>query len=401
MMGERYRRALPASRNDVSKVTPVSADNENEEREKVVSKLPPWLRQELKVRAAELRLDIQDAAEAGIRAWLVVDTPLQEVDTSGAESFSTWLPLNMYDDLKAACASRGVSYVQGLSQAVSLWLNAHPSPRAVVRKAVRRRVVGNQKGGVGKTAVSAGLGAAYAEAGNRVLIVDYDPQGHLSNQLGVSQIVASDDSLAKFMSGEAGGHIGELVVTLTGERFGDRLHVLPSCADGFLLDVKLSQVRAREAALERALAPIEDDYDIVIVDCPPSLGLSMDAALHYGRRRPEEPERNSGVLIPVQAEDSSADAFGMLMNQITDLQDDLQIQIDNLGIVVNLYDARRGYIATSSLDNWKSLGDPPVVGVIPDLKEQREAVRKHVPLLAYAPNCDQSVVMRDLARELG
>lgn len=379
----------------------MAATDENAEREKVVSKLPPWLRQELKVRAAELRVDIQDAVEAGVKQWLDADaSSLQEVATSGAESFSTWLPEGMYDDLKAACAARSVSYVQGLAQAVSIWLTGNPSPRTQARRVPQRKVVGNQKGGVGKTAISAGLGAAYAEAGKRVLLVDYDPQGHLSNQLGVKQIVAGEDSLAKHMAGEARGEISELIETLAGDRFGGRLHVLPACADGFLLDVKLSQVRAREAALERALAAIEDDYDVIIVDCPPSLGLSMDAGLHYGRRRDGEPERSSGVLIPVQAEDSSADAFGMLMNQIADLQDDLQIQIDHLGIVVNLYDARRGYIATSSLANWKSLGEPPVVAVVPDLKEQREAVRKHIPLLAYAPDCEQSAVMRNLAREL-
>lgn len=372
------------------------------EREKIVSKLPAWLRQELKVRAAELRVDIQDAVEAGVGAWLGAGASPQEVDTSGAESFSTWLPEGMYDDLKSACAARSVSYVQGLAQAVSLWLADNPSPRAAeTQRAVpRRKVVGNQKGGVGKTAVSVGLGEAYAEAGERVLIVDYDPQGHLSNQLGVPQISAGEDSLARHMTGEAKGEVGELVVALEGRRFGDRLHVLPACADGFLLDVRLSQVRAREAALERALAPLEEDYDVIIVDCPPSLGLSMDAGLYYGRRRPGEREKSSGVLIPVQAEDSSADAFGMLMNQISDLQDDLQIRVDHLGIVVNLYDARRGYIATSSLENWRSLGEPAVVAVIPDLKEQREAVRKHAPLLDYAPGCQQAEVLRELAREL-
>lgn len=370
-----------------------------EEREKVVSKLPLRLHQELKIRAAELGVDIQDAVAAGITAWMS-GSALSEVDTAGAGSFSTWLPAGLYDSFKEACANRGVSYVQGLAQGVRLWLERHPSPRARVAPVPARKVVGNQKGGVGKTAVSAGIAAAYAEDGMRVLLVDYDPQGHLSTQLGVSHIVAGEDSLARHMAGTAKGSIRDLVVAIAGDRFADRLHVLPACADAFLLDVELSRVRAREASLERALAPLEDDFDVVVIDCPPSLGLSMDAGLHYGRRREGEQPRRSGVVIPVQAEDSSADAFSMLMGQIGDLQADMNIMIDLLGIAVNLYDARRGYIATSSLESWKTMGEPPVVAVIPDLKEQREAVRLHRPLLDYSPNCEQSRAMRTLAKEI-
>jgi chromosome partitioning protein len=372
------------------------------EREKVVSKLPPWLRKQLKVRAAEVGVDIQDAVTTGIRDWRALAAPHEEVDTSGAESFSTWLPEGLYDDFKRDCGARSVSYVQGLAQAVSVWLAANPSPQQTSTMPVgvvpQRKVVCNQKGGVGKTAVTAGLGSAYAEAGRRVLMVDYDPQGHLSKQLGVAHIVSGDDSLARYMASEAKGDIGDLIVPL--DCFEGRLHVLPSCADGFLLDVKLSQVRAREAALERALAPIESNYDVIIIDCPPSLGLATDAGLYYGRRRSGEPSRSSGVLIPVQAEDSSADAYDMLINQIDDLRDDLNIDIDDLGLVVNLYDSRKGYIATSSLQKWKELGEPPVVAVVPELKEQREAVRKHVPLLVYAPKSEQAEIMRKLAAAL-
>jgi chromosome partitioning protein len=384
----------------------MTSPNEGE-REKFVSKLPSWLHRDLKVRAAQLGTDIQDAVEAGIGLWQATG-PAPEVDTAGADSFSTWLPDGLYDDFRRDCAARGVSYVQGLAQAVTAWLDAHPATTPARR--TRRIVVINQKGGVGKTSTAAGLGQALAEdranadgaavPGRRVLLIDYDPQGHLSDQLGVPQIEAGKDSLALHMSGEAKGDIRDLITALPQDRWHGRLHVLPACTDAFLLDVRLSQLRGRERALERSIAAIEDEYDYVVVDCPPSLGLSVDAAIYYGRRREEEPQGSSGVLIPVQAEDSSATAFGMLTGQITDLCDDVTITVDYLGLVVTMYDARRGYIATSSLEKWKKLGDPRVLAIVPDLKEQREAVRKHRPLLDYAPAGEQASVLRNLAKEL-
>ena len=375
------------------------------DREKVASKLPSALQQALKVRAAELSLDIQDAVEAAILAWRSSDRPSREVDTAGAKSFSTWLPPGLYEDFKDSCTARGVSYTQGLAQSVRDWIDANPSPQNDSRAVdPERKIVGNQKGGVGKTAVSAGIGQAYAEDGKRVLIVDFDPQGHLSEQLGVPQIEPDHDSLVSHMIGEGEGDLRDLVVVIEDERFGKRLHVLPACFDGFLLDAKIAVVGTqkrgfqKETALEMALRPLEADYDVIIIDCPPSLGIAMDAALYYGRRRRGEASGVSGVIIPVLAEDSSLTAYSMLAQQIEDLCQDLSLEIDHLGLVVNLYDSRRGYVATSTLDSWKSVGDPRVLAVIGDLKEQREAVRKRMPLLSYAPLSDQAEAMRQVAR---
>ena len=254
--------------------------------------------------------------------------------------------------------------------------------------------------------MAAGAGQAYAEGpeyegfGWRALVVDFDPQGHLTNQLGIENLPLDSDSLVKHMTGEAKGHIRDLVVRVDEERFGDRLHVLPSCADGFVLDVKLSTVRAREAALERALEPLEEAYDVIIVDCPPSLGLAMDSAIYYGRRRDGEGVGSSGVTIPVQAEDSSADAFTLLTRQIEDLREDMRLDIDYLGLIVNMYDSRRGFIATSSLESWRAIGDPEVIAVVPDRKEQREAVRSKQGLLAYDPKSAQANAMREIARKM-
>ncbi|MFE9889263.1 ParA family protein [Streptomyces scopuliridis] len=404
------------------------------DREKVVSKLPAGLQQDLKIRTAQHGIDIQHAVEAGIIAWRGLGSNLSPIDTARAKSFSTWLPPGQWEDFRGDCTARGVSLVQGLSQAVQVWLDKNPSPGVQRPVIVKRVIVCNQKGGVGKTAVTAGTGEALAEdpdqlhpvriskhfaaaltedeedsplnyedlpgLGLNVLLVDFDPQSHLTKQLGHQPLPIEGDSLTKHMAGEAKGELRDLIVPVEDERFGDRLHLLPACTDAFLLDVKLSGVRAREAALERALAPIEDAYDAILVDCPPSLGLSMDAAAYYGRRRAGEVPGNSGVLVVVQAEDSSADAYGLLTTQIEDLRSDMGLELDYLGIVVNHYDARRGYIATSSLNAWMDIKDPRVVGVIGDLKEQKEAVRVKRPLLAYAPRCDQSVGLRALAREI-
>ncbi|MHC0433511.1 ParA family protein [Streptomyces sp. O3] len=404
-------------------------------REKAVSKLPSWLRQELKVRAVQHGIDMQDAVDAGITLWRGLGSNVAAVDTAGAESFATFLPPEQWAGFRAECKSRGVSVIQGLAQSVRVWLDSHPEPEVRRPAVVRRVVVCNQKGGVGKTAITAGVGEALAEdpavlvpvrvskyfaalaqgggsgagplalddlpgLGQRVLLIDFDPQGHLTKQLGHEPLPMDGDSLTNHMAGAPRGALRDLIVPIDEERFRGRLDLLPACADAFLLDVRLASVRAREASLERALAPVEDAYDVIVIDCPPSLGLSMDAASYYGRRRLDEVAGNSGVLIVVQAEDSSADAYGLLTSQIEDMRNDLALDLDYLGLVVNHYDARRGYIATSSLQSWVDIKDPRVVGVISDLKEQKEAVRAKRPLLAYAPRCEQSVALRALAREI-
>jgi chromosome partitioning protein len=126
----------------------------------------------------------------------------------------------------------------------------------------------------------------------------------------------------------------------------------------------------------------------------------MDTAIYYCRTREGEEAGQSGIVIPVLSEDSSADAYDMLEEQIEDLTEDMDVDIAQLGFVVNMYDSRKGFVATSSLEEWQKIGDPPVLAVVPELKDQREAVRLKAPLLAHAPYCDQSETMRTIARRI-
>ncbi|GAA2418038.1 ParA family protein [Streptomyces mauvecolor] len=383
----------------------MTAPYDPSQREKVVAKLPESLRRDLKVRAAQLGVDIKDAVTDGIGNWLSDGAEYTTVDMAGSRSFSTYIPTGMYAELKQAAKKKGLAINQSLAQSIRAWLDAHPATaKRAQSKGGCRYVVCNQKGGVGKTAVTAGLGQALAERGARVLLVDFDPQCHLTSQFGFEPIGLEEPSLAKKMLGEAKIlKLRDLIEPIETESFAGRLFLLPSSTYAFLLDAKLATapgLRVRETALETALEEVESDFDYILIDCPPSLGYTMDNALYYGRTRDGEDPGCSGVLTVVQAEDSSADAYRLLQNQINDLAADFKLDLDQLGIVVNLYDAGRGYIATSSLENWHAVGDPAVLSVVPDLKEQREAVRLKRPLLEYAPESKQADAMRELARRL-
>lgn len=158
------------------------SQEEPDDRQKVTFKLPSSLKADLKIRAAELGIDIQDAVATAMDEWRAASPDgITLVDTAGAPPFATWLTDPVITQFKTECSSRGIPYVQGLAQAVTRWLDAHPSHRhRPPEQKTRRIVVCNQKGGVGKTAVTSGLGGALAEDRQRALAAGGPPRSRRS-----------------------------------------------------------------------------------------------------------------------------------------------------------------------------------------------------------------------------
>lgn len=263
---------------------------------------------------------------------------------------------------------------------------------------MHRIAVVNQKGGVGKSATTMNVGAALAEAGHRVLLVDLDPQGHLTRgELGLPD-AQEPATLAGAMLGEWSGELGDLVAI-----YRERLHVIPTNPAMFLLEPRMygGNVRAREYRLSRLLDALEDGYDFCLIDCPPSLAALTDNAL-VATRKPGPTDQHAGgtVLVPVQAEDSSLDALRLLSDQIRTIENELQVQLAIAGLVVNLYDRRRGKIPVSTLDTYRTLDGWDVLAVIGDRTVVRESRRLHIPVVEHAPTSDAAGWYRDLAKSL-
>ncbi|MFF1594303.1 ParA family protein [Streptomyces sp. NPDC058286] len=380
----------------------MTSPQSGESTDKLIVNLTPELRRDLKIRAAEHGLNVTDATAHALSLWY--EKPdAAAVEVKGAKSWGTYLPSGGAARFADECERRGVAKTQGIAQAVTLWLFHQPSPaKRLVSQPVRRILVAIQKGGVGKTFISAGLAQAFAELGLRVLLIDYDPQGHLTRRLGQKLIpMDSGVSLLEHMLGKARKHIRRSIVVMPQKRFGERLHLLPACNDAFLFDAVMSSMRTgREESLARALEPVEKDYDVIVLDGPPSLGLAMDIAMHYSQRREGELADRSGLLMPVWPDTPSFEAYDLFNSQRLQLMEMTRVQVDELGFVVNTYDGRRGASVQKKKEEWEERANPGVLHVFGDLKEQRDATDHHTPLLEWAPDCDLSNGLRSMAREL-
>jgi chromosome partitioning protein len=249
----------------------------------------------------------------------------------------------------------------------------------------------NQKGGVGKTATTINLAGALAAFGRHVLVVDLDPQGHLTDgiKLPKASMAPGTPNLYRALIGEHTGSLADLIVPHS-EPDG-RLDVIPNTIGMFMVGRDIDKLMAREHRLAKLLAPARGVYDFVLIDAPPALDILTDNALTAA----------DGLLIPVQAEDSSLTALELLLPQVASVDADLRTTpLEIHGLVVNLLRRPATVLAKSVLDELAKLDGLPILATVPLSVTVTEAWRYGRTVVDYAPDSEHATVYRTLAKAL-
>jgi chromosome partitioning protein len=242
----------------------------------------------------------------------------------------------------------------------------------------------NQKGGVGKTTSTINLGAALAEYGRHVLLVDFDPQGALSVGLGVAAQHLNHTIYNLIM--EQSVALDEVIqpTSVLG------MDLLPSNIDLSAAEVQLVTEVGREQALGRALLPLLPRYDFILVDCQPSLGLLTINALACA----------DGVLIPLECEYFSLRGMALLMDTIDKVRDRLNPKLTITGILATMYDPRTLHAREVMTRVVEAFGDTVFDAVIGRTVRFPETTVAGEPITRWAPKSAGAKAYRALAREV-
>ncbi len=247
----------------------------------------------------------------------------------------------------------------------------------------RTIAVANQKGGVGKTTTSVNLATALTACGRRVLMVDFDPQGNASTGLGV-EVEDRQQNSYELITGEVNAR--EMIKQSSVEG----LDIIAAVVDLSAAEIELSDLEQREYRLRDALQPIRADYDYIIIDCPPSLGLLTVNALCAADR----------LLVPLQCEFYALEGLSQLMRTVETVRARLNPNLGLQGIVLTMYDNRNKLSEQVANDVRAHLGKLVYHTVIPRNVRVSEAPSFGQPVLIYDLKCAGAQAYIALAAEL-
>ena len=262
--------------------------------------------------------------------------------------------------------------------------NGFPTPAKLDRHGPARIIaLCNQKGGVGKTTTSINLAASLAEYGRKVLAVDFDPQGALSAGLGIAthDVVTIYDLM---LDTKRDAHDAIIPSNVDG------LDVLPANIDLSAAEVHLVNEVAREMILARVLSKVAKEYDVILIDCQPSLGLLTVNALTAAH----------GVLIPLECEFFALRGVALLIETIEKVQDRLNPSLKLDGLLATMYDSRTLHSREVLERIVETFDDKVFETVIGRTVKFPDASVSGVPIIEYAPSHDAAQAYLRLAREL-
>ena len=255
------------------------------------------------------------------------------------------------------------------------WASGRPLPRVLA--------VANQKGGVGKTTTSVNLGAALAELGHRVLVIDLDPQGNATTGLGID---ARNFELSMYDVIMRDATLEDCVEPTSIKN----LFVAPATIDLAGAEIELVPAFSRELKLKRAIDAVIGDFDFVLIDCPPSLGLITVNGLAAAHE----------VLVPIQCEYYALEGLSQLLRNVHLVASNLNAGLEVSTIVLTMYDARTKLADQVASEVREHFGPKVCRTVIPRTVRLSEAPSFGQPITTFDPMSRGAIAYRELAKEV-